>query len=68
MNPCRTLPGIFYINDAKYLTRCKQEIKYLDSRTCTEVSISTGSKKFDFVPTPTKIHHSKELEKLNKMI
>ena len=30
--------------------------------------ISTGSKKFDFVPTPRKIHHSKELEKLNKMI
>ena len=24
--------------------------------------------KFDFVPTPRKIHHSKELEKLNKMI
>ena len=31
-------------------------------------SISTGSKKFDFVPTPRKIYHSKELEKLNKMI
>ena len=30
--------------------------------------ISTGSKKFDFVPTPRKIHHSKELEKLNKII
>ena len=24
--------------------------------------------KFDFVQTPRKIHHSKELEKLNKMI
>ena len=30
--------------------------------------ILTGSKKSDFVPTPRKIHHSKELEKLNKMI
>ena len=36
--------------------------------TYEDLSYQPGREKFDFVPTPRKIHHSKEIEKLNKMI
>ena len=32
-------PGTFYITVDKHLMDCKQEIKYLESRTCTRVPV-----------------------------